>query len=78
MTVRLGLGTLSGIENRAWIGTPDVIVNRAAEWLAPFTDRSVDLIFRLKFPGMSLDQAAEQVRYFGSHVAPALRRLSQR
>ncbi|MGH7904549.1 MAG: LLM class flavin-dependent oxidoreductase [Candidatus Dormibacteraceae bacterium] len=57
-------------------GSPDQVLERLAPWIRALGSRRLHVIFRLHYPGMTLDQAAPAVELFASRVIPELRRLA--
>lgn len=54
-------------------GTPEDVARRLRAIAEPHAGRDLELVVRLHYPGMELDQAAAAVRLFGERVLPALR-----
>jgi hypothetical protein len=58
-------------------GSPDDVAHALEPFVRSFGTRAeADLIVRLHYPGMALDDAARAVTLFGEQVLPALREIA--
>ncbi len=64
------------IRARTFAGTPDAVVEQARPWIQEFGHRELHVIFRLHYPGMNREDAAQAMRLFAAEVIPPLKRLA--
>jgi alkanesulfonate monooxygenase SsuD/methylene tetrahydromethanopterin reductase-like flavin-dependent oxidoreductase (luciferase family) len=65
------------VRRRGFFGTPEQVVEQARPWVEEFGRRNLHVIFRLHYPGMQLETAANALRLFAADVIPALKQMAR-